>query len=280
MIRLQWSKKAGFDVDTYQVFRSMVGIHLPHVPPSALYGTTLVVSVDGRPAETVSFVGPDSVAQQVNRQLSRGIAYTAQNASDGTFLRSPSGAAPGSVEVLGGTSLPIFDLEVGLRTERSEWYLVGDIPGSGSGSEEVVSFSDPDGGELDYYSISTISSSGEESRRSPPIRPLTGTPGPVCVVSGTISDAQGIYVEDAKVVATPLALPIFTFGAGLSKKPVVALTDAYGKFSLPLLQGTSVIMEVEETGYSRTFTVPSKDSIDIADLESDFEHRYPLNTEV
>jgi hypothetical protein len=280
VIRLQWVKKQGFGVRTYQLFRSMVGVHFPQTSMSSLSGKTLMLAVDGRPVETVLFSGLGSVAEQINEQISRGTAYPAHSAAEGTFFRSPTGVAPGSVEVVGGTSLPVFGISAGLRTERSAWHLVCEIPGTGPGSDEAIYFHDHDGTSLDYYSIRTISLSGEGSRMSPPTRPLTGMPGPICVISGSVSDAQGVYLKDVKVSAIPLALPSFVLGTALSKKAVVALTDAYGKFNLPLLQGSSVILDIEETGYSRTFTVPLMESADIADLASDFEHRYPLNTEV
>ena len=40
------------------------------------------------------------------------------------------------------------------------------------------------------------------------------------------------------------------------------------------------VLEIEDIGYSRTFTVPALDFVVLPSVESDFDYRFPLQTEV
>ena len=280
MIRLRWAAAAESDVVSYKVHRSVVGVHAHHVDQVMVEGDSLILSVDGKAPQTILFSGPTPAVDQINAQLRGARAVALADSEDGFLLRSNTKSAPGSLEVIGGTALDAFMLDRGLRTERSEWHTIAEILVSATADITApLTMTDPDGLPEDYYQVTAVSSTGEESRPTPP-KKASQSLAEVCVIHGAVVSLSGYPVPDLAVKATLMVAPTDLQGLHISKKPVVALTDAYGNFSIALLQGASVLLEIEDIGYSRTFTVPALDFVVLPSVESDFDYRFPLQTEV
>ena len=62
--------------------------------------------------------------------------------------------------------------------------------------------------------------------------------------------------------------------------PVDTLSGPDGRFSIPILQGALIHLEIPAIGYSKNLTVPAKSFEFITDLVVDLDYRYPLGTEV
>ena len=86
--------------------------------------------------------------------------------------------------------------------------------------------------------------------------------GNLCVVFGTIIDAEGDVVAAACVKATAV-VPQAVGGAQLSSLPRQTLTDEAGCFLIELLRNSLVRFTVEDTDFDFERTVPDADSQDI-----------------
>jgi hypothetical protein len=126
----------------------------------------------------------------------------------------------------------------------------------------------------DFYSISTVDNSGNESNKSNPRQAVNFT-GPICVVEGCITDLQGRRVCDvlvtARLVTPPESVQDHTF---ITKKEVSVLTGEDGRFSLPLLQKASVIFEIDETRVSDPICIPEKPYVFFDELAIDYNYKF------
>jgi hypothetical protein len=77
-----------------------------------------------------------------------------------------------------------------------------------------------------------------------------------CVVSGSFRTAGNKVPANARVTFRPVAFPTSAGTSIVSGDTVVTYLDAYGNFSVSLLQGVTVILEVESTGLRHQITIP------------------------
>src|SRR5579859_6206003 len=83
-----------------------------------------------------------------------------------------------------------------------------------------------------------------------------------CVVQGTIVNLDGTPSVEAQVRASARSTEEdgsgqIVGGEGVTSEPVVAFTDEKGSFSMALLQGTVVLLEIPSIHLRRAVTVPS-----------------------
>jgi hypothetical protein len=100
-----------------------------------------------------------------------------------------------------------------------------------------------------------------------------------CVVSGNIANLSALppsYGEPIKVVAYPSQFPAKYSGTILVGRAVWTYIDAYGNFSLPLVQNSVVIFTIKGAGIRAQITIPQSDTANILDLLPAFNIDYSL----
>jgi hypothetical protein len=131
----------------------------------------------------------------------------------------------------------------------------------------------------DYYALTTIDSLGHESLKTSYRRPIDAT-GAICVIEGIIMDLQGKRVPNAAIMATP-QVPPEDLGSSINNISTDTITEYSGpdgRFSLPLLQGALVRLEIPAIALARNISVPKCTYALINDIRIDLLYRYPLNT--
>lgn len=276
MITLRWAPFPGADVVSYRVYRSMVGFSFPVVSLGAIAGLTLQLRMNGGPVQTITFDGTTPAHEKINVSLTGGMAYPSLMDSVYTIVRSDVRSGPNAkIQIIGGTALTALGLTARLITEKSEDVLVASVPALVD-TEALVEFEDSDGVCQDWYTVSTVSSTAQESAKAPYKQPVTHT-GQICVLEGIVTDLQGKRVADAEVTAQLVRFPQETEKASqVTLDPIVTQTGSDGRFSLAILQGTLVQLEIPAVGFSRNITVPDKAYEFITDIRVDLDYRYPL----
>lgn len=278
MITLRWAPFPEADVASYRVYRSLIGFRAPVLTPTSLNGLTLQLKMNGGATQTVTFNGTPTV-DRINAVLVGGQAYLSVADSDFFILRSNLRTAPGSVQITGGTALGVLGLTARTISEKSEDEVIANLTAL-EDPEEVVEFDDPDGSLCDFYAVTTVDSLGNESSKTQYRQPITST-GAVCVLEGIVTDLQGVRVPDAEVVAKLVRYPHQTGAASqITLAPVQTLTGPDGRFSLPVIQGALIQLEIPAVGFAKNITVPEKSYEFVTDLVVDLDYRYPLGAEV
>jgi len=274
MIILRWSKFPGADVASYKVYCSMVGFRLHTIHPSVVAGKTLILKMNDGDEQTITFDGETGLADQLNATLIQGHAYESSN-PDWIYVRSDVRTAPGSVEIVDGTALEDFGLVARTIYEKSEDFLIGSVEAPLDPSS-VVEYPDPDGVCQDWYTVTTVNSQGQESAKTIYKQPTTNT-GNLCVLEGIVTSLQGVRLPDCEVTATLVKYPHESSKASqISLDTVRTYTGPDGRFSLALLQGALVILEIPVVGFSHNITVPRRSHEFITDILVDLDYRYPV----
>lgn len=269
MINLKWLPFPEADVIDYRVYRSMIGFQAILVNPAAVDGMTLVLALNGTAPQTVTFSGsgPDLVTQ-INATLTGGRAYMSADIPNAFFVRSDVRTSPGSVEILGGTAIAGLGVTARLITERSEDTLIATVPALPDPTQ-TVSYTDNDGVLQDWYAISTIDHLATESLKSAYRQPVTST-GNVCVMEGTVTDLQGRRIADAEVKVTLIDYPLApNSGTHVTLAPILTLSGPDGRYSLIVLQGAVVKLEIPVIGLTRQILVPARQFVFVTDLLAD-----------
>jgi len=273
MIKLRWSPTQGADIAAYKIYRSIVGFIAPKHPD--LDGCTLDVVVDGGSIQSIEFDDTD-VVDKINAGIEGARAYNSLSVSDYFLFRSNTREAPGSVEILGGDCLALLGLTERLITERSETHLLDTVMVDSGDLPELMCYEDKDGTPHDYYAISTVDSAGNESAKTNLKKAVTSVGG-LCVVEGLISNAQGGREVDVEVSAKLADYPSSAGGESyITKELVKTLTYPDGRFSMSLVQGAVVKIEIPEIGYFRTIRVPEASHALILNELEDLSWRYPV----
>lgn len=275
MITLRWAPFPGSDVVSYKVYRSVLGFIAPILSPSVLNGKTLQLKINSSSLQTITFDASTDTIAKINSVLTGARAYPSISNSAYFILRDDVRGAPGSVQVVGGTALGLLGLVPKTIYEKSEDSVISE-PTAGINPEDVVEFQDPDGVCQDWYTVTSKDSQGGESAKAPARQPVTYS-GPICVIEGIVTDLQGARVPEAEVTATLVKYP-----QDIGKCPQITLdpisvrTGSDGRFSIPLLQGTLVQIDIQSVGFSRNITVPPQAYEFLTDLQVDLDYRYPL----
>lgn len=93
----------------------------------------------------------------------------------------------------------------------------------------------------------------------------------VCNVTGTICGADGSAKEGAQVRATIKSTQQdqggqVAGGAGVTSEIVSAITQPDGTFSLQLLQGAIVDLEIPDINLKKEVTIPTETTVDFSTL--------------
>jgi hypothetical protein len=270
MITLRWAKFPEADVVAYKIFRSIIGFV---APLSDLTNKTLQLKINGGPLQTINFSGPDAISQ-INAQVQCAAAFASYDGIN-FLLRSNTREAPGSVEIVGGSAMVTLGLTPRLITETSEDRLIATVPADPDPTAQLE-YIDQDGTPSDYYSISTVNSLSVESIKST-YRKAIPTCGPMCVIEGIIMNAQGTRIADSEVTATVQVPPErLNKMIGINRDPITVYSGSDGRFSLPLLQGILVRLEIPDIKLIRMIIVPNQAYVFLNDLPADDEYQYPL----
>lgn len=100
-------------------------------------------------------------------------------------------------------------------------------------------------------------------------QPLSSTPAPgTCVVNGNVRNVTGgmSNYNNTIVTAQPLKLPAEVSGSLILGGKVKTYTDHDGYFSLPLVIGMTVIIEVPDAGVRFQTIIPDEATVRIEDL--------------
>jgi hypothetical protein len=88
----------------------------------------------------------------------------------------------------------------------------------------------------------------------------------ICVVSGSVRTIGNTVPKGARAVFRPVLFPATMSGSVLHAEAVSAFLNAYGTFSVELVQGATVIAEIEGTGIRAQIEVPYEATADLMSL--------------
>lgn len=231
--------------------------------------------MNGGANQTITFVAGDIIAQ-INAVLVGGKAYASDDITK-FLLRSDNRGPDGSVQIVGGTALADLGLTARIITAKSEDTLVATIAALAN-PEDMVTYADPDGFVQDWYAITTVDTSANESLKSAYIQPIQAT-GPLCVIEGIVMNLQGARVPDVEVHANIQLHPEKIDAlSNITLDKVRVLTSVDGRFSIALLQGAIVKLECDRIGLSRMIKVPEQAYAFINDIHVDLAYRYPIGS--
>lgn len=94
---------------------------------------------------------------------------------------------------------------------------------------------------------------------------------PICNVTGTICGVDGSAKEGAQVRATIKSTQSdqggqITASAGVTSEIISAITQADGTFSIALLQGATVDLEIPEINLKKEIVIPTETTVDFTTL--------------
>ena len=101
-------------------------------------------------------------------------------------------------------------------------------------------------------------------------QPLSSTPAPgVCVVTGNVRNVSGSMqaYKNSIITAQPIKLPAEVSGSLILGSKVHTYADHEGFFSLPLVIGMTVIIEIPDAGVRFQAIVPDQETIRLEDLQ-------------
>lgn len=276
MITLRWAPYPEAEVSSYRVYRSLIGFLANLVDGLTRDGKTLELKMNGGTTQTITFNELDGIVDTINVTLEGGEAFPSIADPNKFLVRSDIRDGIGSVEIVGGTILVDIGQTPRLITELSEDELIATVPALVD-PNDPVDFDDDDGALQDYYAVSSVDGSGSESLKTKFTQAIYYT-GPVCVLEGIITDLQGVRQVDEDVKAKIVLIPQdSTVQSSITKEWISTLTGPDGRFSLPLLQGAEVKLEIPVLGFSRNIRIPEKSYEFVNNLLIDLDYRYPLD---
>jgi len=91
-------------------------------------------------------------------------------------------------------------------------------------------------------------------------------PPDICVVSGNITDLGGHPSQKVQVSFRIPEFPAISGNTIIDANKIYTTPDAAGNFSINLIQGQTVIVEIERTGIYAQITIPMAPSADLVSL--------------
>ena len=88
----------------------------------------------------------------------------------------------------------------------------------------------------------------------------------ICIVSGSVRTVGNSVPKDVRAVFRPVQFPAASSGNIISATAIVANLTAYGTFSAALIQGSTVIVEIDGTGIRGQIIVPYEATADLMSL--------------
>ena len=83
-----------------------------------------------------------------------------------------------------------------------------------------------------------------------------------CKIWGYLKDAQGKPLRDVPVKITRHGPIVTAGGDGIGDSQMQKSTNRQGFFEVELVRGVSVVINIQNLGWKKTFTVPDQASID------------------
>ena len=167
-ICIQWGQIKGADVTAYRLYRSIIGFEATNAQGPAIDGLTLELNMNGTGIQTFTFNDTDDAVTTISETIQGGTAGLSFAKMDIFLVRTNIRDENGSVEIVGGTALNALNLTPRVITELSEDQVLDTIAAPADPSQ-IVGYTDQDGVIQDWYAVSTIASTGAESR-------ICGTP--------------------------------------------------------------------------------------------------------
>jgi hypothetical protein len=250
----------------------MIGLSL-NIPSENLIGLTLELRVNGGSIQVITFTG-NGLISDINAQATSLRAYPSANVGVSFILvRNTLREAPGALSILGGTALSVLGLTPHDITQGSEYQLLATVTDLTPG-DDMYEYSDPDGSLSDLYALTTLDSQGNESEKTAPRRASDFT-GKVCVIEGLVHNIQGVRVPDVMVTVKPMAYAQSpSKSAYYTMEEVTVYSDPSGRFSIPLIQGARVQIDIPDLSFSKVIVVPATAYEFITTLPSDYDFRF------
>lgn len=89
---------------------------------------------------------------------------------------------------------------------------------------------------------------------------------PICVVTGNIVDIGGSPLAIETIVFRPLYVPVVAGPSIVAAGIIRTSTDAFGNFSVKLLRGMQILVEIDRAGIRYQILVPDLPTAPILDL--------------
>lgn len=107
----------------------------------------------------------------------------------------------------------------------------------------------------------------DEFEIEPVVAPLPSPiPPGMCVVTGTVKDVGGHIPVGARISVRPISFPIRAGDNIVNSDLVYSYPDSLGNFTLNIMQGATVIVEIERTAIRAQITVPAVPTALLLDL--------------
>lgn len=251
-----WSSYDDSTATSFKVYRAITGISVTF-PNSLNTGDVLIFSATSQTIQKVTIGATDiaSVANAINAQA-KGLQATVSQSGLVLFIRCTSSNNP-KLKLYPCNFLT--DTSTSLQIIVPKLNFVNITTVSATPAPANYSYSDLDGDPLDWYYVTSIVSS-TESIPSIYQSPLV-TPESLCVVEGRVKTIQNSPIVGAEVRASPIGGTETSDNSGLVSPPIVATTDSYGRWSLPVLQGSQLLFQVPSIGYNQVVEVPAQSSV-------------------
>lgn len=88
----------------------------------------------------------------------------------------------------------------------------------------------------------------------------------ICVLTGTLKNYSNTTPQLLKVVARPVEFPAGYDSTILSADQMYTVVDTFGRFSLPLVRNSIVIIEIARAGIRHQVTIPDQATVDLKDI--------------
>jgi hypothetical protein len=253
MNTVKWNTFVDSDVDSFNIYRSITGLSITF-PNSLQTGDVFQFAATSPTVQKVTIGATDinSVAAAINAQA-KGLTATVSQSGLVLFIRCTA-KERARLKLYPCTFLTHLSIPVSIIVPRSNFVLLANVAFVPAPS--AYSYSDLDGNPLDWYHITSVKSS-IETIPSIDQKPII-TPESVCTVEGRVIDVQNNPIVGAEVRASPIGGVETSDNSGLVTPGIVAYTDDYGRWSMPLIQGKRLLFEIASIGYSQVCVVPSQ----------------------
>jgi hypothetical protein len=267
---IKWSTFEDSNADSFNIYRAITGITISSTN-SLVIGDQLTFSATSSTVQKITLTATtlSSIATQINTQA-KGLKATVNAGNTLLFLRCTARDNP-KLKLYPCTFLTHTGTSVRTIVPRLEFSAIASVPFVASPPTDY-SYSDLDGDPLDYYHITSVVGS-VESVPSLDQAPLI-TPESLCVVEGRVIDFQNNPIVNAEVTAATIGGVELSDNSALRTEGVSTSTDELGRWSLPVLRGTMLLLQISSIGYNQVVKIPDQASVLFEDLELTEDHYF------
>jgi len=258
---LVWSTFADANCDSFNIYRAITGIAVTF--PNALQtGDIFLFSATSPTQQTVQITATDitSVASAINTKA-KGIKASISQTGTTLFIRCTANK-DAKLKLYSCTFLTHTDQTVRIITPHSEFNFIASSPRV-SGIYDYQ-YPDVNGDVSDWYYMTSVNSGVE----SLPTQNMQALPNPntLCVVEGRVIDLQNRPITGAQVLVQSLPPVGMANNSGIFLPNVIAVTDMYGRWTLPLIQCQSVLFRIPSISYNQVVVIPAQTYVLFKDL--------------